>query len=429
MSAKGKSGFGVVVDRWLEEDDDAGRDDPLVVDSSSGKQPASDQTAPPFPVPELQTEPAPKLAPKLKPSELRRPPAVPSADLQSRGRQFETGGSSRGGRVSSADDQSRGSWIKKMPSGVLLDDAEFEEMECDENDFESAMVAAGFGALGDHSYQPPPEELFASMGGAKVDVVVHLNTGETGVLYDVPLTATIGQLKQLICNLGEDGFSVPLPRDQVLVFEGRSLLDETQTLGDAGGPLYISEPRWHVTCLRRPSSYPREIDPSEWVPDSAADGCQVCGHRFGAMRRRHHCRQCGRLICSTCSSQSKLLIPHQAFAKSNGAWNDRVSPQSFRVCLPCAGIAVGDTRERHSSVDASFKELVRRCIQQEGRQYLAVRNAVVANLDVGQSLQDHEKNFLIYELKRLADADADADQAKPVKSSAQTERQRSPRTS
>lgn len=378
MSAKGKSGLGMVVDRWLEEDDDVAHNQH--VDGSAVKNDA----APP-PVPECEPEPVP--VPHLKPSALRRPPAVPMADVQTR--QSEAGSSSnRGGRESSTDDQCRRSspLIRKMPSGVLLDDAEFEGMECEGNDFESAMVAAGFGALGDDSYRPPPEDLLESTaaGGIKVDVIVHLYTGETGALYDVPLTTTVGQLRQRICNLGEDGFSAPLPRDQVLVFEGRSLVDEDQALGDAGGPLYISEPRWHVTCLRRPSSYPREIDPSEWVPDAAADGCQVCGHRFNAMRRRHHCRQCGRLVCKTCSGRSKMLIPHQAFAKSNGAWNDSVAPQSFRVCLPCAGIAVGDTRERHPSVDAAFKELVQKCIREEGRQYLV--RAVCAVMRLGPLL-------------------------------------------
>lgn len=39
-----------------------------------------------------------------------------------------------------------------------------------------------------------------------------------------------------------------------------------------------------------------------WVPDSASDKCMMCGKTFGTLTRRHHCRQCGRLLCGDCSS-------------------------------------------------------------------------------------------------------------------------------
>ncbi|CAN0452439.1 unnamed protein product, partial [Ectocarpus fasciculatus] len=29
--------------------------------------------------------------------------------------------------------------------------------------------------------------------------------------------------------------------------------------------------------------------------------CAVCGERFAALRRRHHCRCCGEVVCATCS--------------------------------------------------------------------------------------------------------------------------------
>ena len=38
-----------------------------------------------------------------------------------------------------------------------------------------------------------------------------------------------------------------------------------------------------------------------WVPDSMSKECMVCGQRFTAFNRKHHCRQCGRVVCSTCS--------------------------------------------------------------------------------------------------------------------------------
>ncbi|KAF0718922.1 Aste57867_1383 [Aphanomyces stellatus] len=38
-----------------------------------------------------------------------------------------------------------------------------------------------------------------------------------------------------------------------------------------------------------------------WVPDEASDECMVCHVAFSAFRRKHHCRSCGALVCSSCS--------------------------------------------------------------------------------------------------------------------------------
>jgi len=38
-----------------------------------------------------------------------------------------------------------------------------------------------------------------------------------------------------------------------------------------------------------------------WASDQSASKCQLCGTSFNMVRRRHHCRKCGRLVCSSCS--------------------------------------------------------------------------------------------------------------------------------
>ncbi|EKX42553.1 hypothetical protein GUITHDRAFT_56318, partial [Guillardia theta CCMP2712] len=38
-----------------------------------------------------------------------------------------------------------------------------------------------------------------------------------------------------------------------------------------------------------------------WVPDDAAAACKVCSAEFGFIRRRHHCRMCGNVVCNSCS--------------------------------------------------------------------------------------------------------------------------------
>ncbi|XP_030024581.2 lateral signaling target protein 2 homolog [Manduca sexta] len=44
--------------------------------------------------------------------------------------------------------------------------------------------------------------------------------------------------------------------------------------------------------------------PPEWVPDIAAAACMRCAAHFTAFRRRHHCRNCGKVFCASCSSNS-----------------------------------------------------------------------------------------------------------------------------
>eukprot|EP00435_Cladocopium_sp_Y103_P030160 s888_g7.t1 len=40
---------------------------------------------------------------------------------------------------------------------------------------------------------------------------------------------------------------------------------------------------------------------TSWVPNEASQCCQECSKTFNTFWRRHHCRFCGRLLCSTCA--------------------------------------------------------------------------------------------------------------------------------
>ncbi|MED6249864.1 hypothetical protein ATANTOWER_020929 [Ataeniobius toweri] len=60
----------------------------------------------------------------------------------------------------------------------------------------------------------------------------------------------------------------------------------------------------------------------DWVPDTQHDMCMVCRReRFTMFNRRHHCRRCGRLVCSTCSER-KMLV-------------DGCPGEEVRVCDDC----------------------------------------------------------------------------------------------
>jgi hypothetical protein len=44
-----------------------------------------------------------------------------------------------------------------------------------------------------------------------------------------------------------------------------------------------------------------------WIPDSKVVGCMKCNELFSILRRRHHCRLCGSVVCWACSTQ--VILP------------------------------------------------------------------------------------------------------------------------
>ena len=74
--------------------------------------------------------------------------------------------------------------------------------------------------------------------------------------------------------------------------------------------------------------------PSGWVRDSQAACCMntKCGRRFGMLRRRHHCRSCGHVICEPCSRARVPLLHRDANLLRVG----EVRPGMYlRICNDC----------------------------------------------------------------------------------------------
>jgi len=89
------------------------------------------------------------------------------------------------------------------------------------------------------------------------------------------------------------------------------------------------------TSRRKSSVSQASMTSVDWVDDAAADACMNCHARFGVMqlRRKHHCRRCGKVVCSTCS-RAREVVPDYHPAK----------PQ--RVCNNCmAQAAVPEASE------------------------------------------------------------------------------------
>ncbi|KAL0860939.1 hypothetical protein ABMA27_009471 [Loxostege sticticalis] len=93
------------------------------------------------------------------------------------------------------------------------------------------------------------------------------------------------------------------------------------------GDLTYREERRPSTTVAPPAGPERA---PEWVPDIAAPACMRCDAHFTAFRRRHHCRNCGKVFCASCSSNS---IPLPRFGQLKPV---RVCDHCFRrVAAAC----------------------------------------------------------------------------------------------
>ena len=61
-----------------------------------------------------------------------------------------------------------------------------------------------------------------------------------------------------------------------------------------------------------------------WVSAGAVDTCRLCSLEFGLLKRKHHCRHCGEVICDNCS-QFRFILENESGGKGKR-----------RVCSLCA---------------------------------------------------------------------------------------------
>lgn len=83
-----------------------------------------------------------------------------------------------------------------------------------------------------------------------------------------------------------------------------------------------------------------------WMPDAAVTECTLCMVRFSVTVRKHHCRLCGQIFCSSCCSAN---IPGEVVNKSG----------FVRACEPCAqlvGTQYSVTKSDESMVTKALTE-------------------------------------------------------------------------
>lgn len=74
--------------------------------------------------------------------------------------------------------------------------------------------------------------------------------------------------------------------------------------------------------LDRTGNRPISEHAAVWIPDKHSDVCMHCQKTtFTVLNRKHHCRNCGKIVCGSCSKNSYLIL--------------NISSKPVRVCDGC----------------------------------------------------------------------------------------------
>ncbi|KAG0029240.1 hypothetical protein BGZ82_008067 [Podila clonocystis] len=110
---------------------------------------------------------------------------------------------------------------------------------------------------------------------------------------------------------GRSLFGSVLGRGATSTIGGGGAGTGTGSGGHSSPVLGSDEPSEQTLLLARPL----------WVQDQDAAACRICARTFNAVRRKHHCRQCGHIFCHDCSSRS-IALPQLGYTKAVRVCND-----------------------------------------------------------------------------------------------------------
>ncbi|GFR71072.1 lateral signaling target protein 2 homolog [Elysia marginata] len=99
------------------------------------------------------------------------------------------------------------------------------------------------------------------------------------------------------------------------------------------GAAYIAISNASRNARRNRTASNQSQGPPMWVPDEESTECMSCQVPFSFVRRRHHCRNCGKIFCHRCSSNF-VPLPHFGQDKCvrvcNRCFMFRVTPFTVR---------------------------------------------------------------------------------------------------
>ncbi|KAJ7399374.1 zinc finger FYVE domain-containing protein 26 isoform X1 [Pitangus sulphuratus] len=137
---------------------------------------------------------------------------------------------------------------------------------------------------------------------------------------------TVEDINNLLSKYAEKALNFPFTlkekRSDSLIRIQESLNQDCEALSKSGSSELSPVSFTGVTISASPRDkslqqnlFPQEFVPPEkpppkqqWIPDDTETICMVCKtERFTMFNRRHHCRRCGRLVCSSCSTKKMAV--------------------------------------------------------------------------------------------------------------------------
>jgi len=149
-----------------------------------------------------------------------------------------------------------------------------------------------------------------------------------------------------------------------------------------------------------------------WEDNEKATHCWCCEKTFSLMRRKHHCRMCGHVVCWDCSSQ-KMVVPgfekkQRVCSKCSSTWIEKLviarrSVQQLKVELEQSELKVGELSYQKSRLQAKLSETSETVEQ--------LRKEVAAHVSVTEELhqQLEAKTVQIMKLKKQASSGSKKD--------------------
>ncbi|XP_041468741.1 zinc finger FYVE domain-containing protein 21-like isoform X1 [Lytechinus variegatus] len=115
-------------------------------------------------------------------------------------------------------------------------------------------------------------------------------------------------------------------------------------MATSGKQLVRSKSGLRMVSVEEKDTSPFQLQEPPWIPDEQCHYCMKCQAKYDLVKRRHHCRRCGKCFCGPCCS-TKVLLPRMNF----------VDP--VRLCEECATF----TRKENEFFNKHLKALMNGC--------------------------------------------------------------------
>jgi len=168
----------------------------------------------------------------------------------------------------------------------------------------------------------------------------------------------------------------PLPTVNVRRIKIRCKIEGCEDWSNSRGRLCEK----HRTAAKRNT----HIEPyRNWVLDDVSPACQSCGALFSVLRRRHHCRRCGSLVCHPCSS-SKMILPELGTDAAVRTCRGCVS-KSLKDAMAEIRLSKGPTKKRS---EVSVKSALSKIASSKRKdETVLIRVPVPPNAEPGQIVE------------------------------------------